>query len=213
MPQLSESIDLLLLRDASVEMIDQALTAVADATPHPEKLRNALYERRLAMLAGDHPEALWLLEDCKNMVGWVGWAPYKERDGCWQTTTYVASSLRGTGLFDRARCLQLHAADIVSDWASTRSHSPVTFLLSIADWNIRSIAASKRYVESNNWPDTWERVFEPIANRDAHVYVFPYPDAPHTCYKTANGEPVLGGANRPAPSPQLVLPRDRSHDR
>jgi hypothetical protein len=182
MPHLAEGIELVLLCETTTAMIDEAVTAVADAHPHPEKLRDSFYERRSAMTTGELPEALWLLRAGSRFVGWVGWAPYKEKSYCWQTTTYFASELRGTGLFERARCHQLHAADIVAAWAIEAGLPQATFMLSIADWNARSIRASRHYAASNGWPDTWEQVFEPIAERHAHVFTFPYPNATHQCY-------------------------------
>jgi hypothetical protein len=123
-----------------------------------------------------------LLREGSRFVGWAGWAPYKERPHCWQTTTYFAAEFRGTGLFERARCHQLHAADIVATWSTSAGLPSPTFMLSIADWNARSLGASRRYATSNGWLDTWEQVFEPIAERHAHVFTFPYPDAAHQCY-------------------------------
>jgi hypothetical protein len=182
-PLLTDTLELVLLSETTTEMIDEALAAVADATPVPGKLQDALYQRRVAMAAGDLPKALWLLRAKSGFVGWVGWAPYKERPDCWQTTTYFAADLRGTGLFERARCHQLHAADVIDRWRVERELPPVTFMLSIADWNHRSLHASRRYAESNGWPDTWEQVYETVAERDAHVFSFPYPAATHRCYQ------------------------------
>jgi hypothetical protein len=59
---------------------------------------------------------------------------------------------------------------------------PTTFMLSIAAWNGRSLAASRRYAASHGWPDTWEHVFETLANREAYVFTFPFPEAPHQCF-------------------------------
>jgi hypothetical protein len=182
MQYLTEDVSLVLFCDTTTAMIDEAVTAVADAHPHPEKLRDVFYERRAAMIAGELPEALWLLRGDSRFVGWVGWAPYKERPHCWQTTTYFAAALRGTGLFERARCHQIHAADIVAGWATDAGLPQATFMLSIADWNVRSLRASRRYAASNGWMDTWEQVFEPLAERHAHVFTFPYPAAVHQCY-------------------------------
>lgn len=170
-----------LLRAASVAMIDEAMAAVADAMPNPEKLHQAFLDRRTAMLAGELPDALWLLRDDTGCIGWAGWAPYAERPDAWQTTTYFSPAYRGSGLFERARCLELHAADTVTAWAQARSR-PVTFLLSIADWNTRSLRASRRYAAECGWHDTWEQVQEPHAGRLAHVFLFPPLPAPHRCW-------------------------------
>ncbi len=182
-PCLTETLELVLLSETTTEMIDEALAAVADAIPVPGKLRAALYERRLAMMTGDLPEALWLMRSAVGFVGWVGWVPYKERPNCWQTTTYFSAEHRGTGLFERARCHQLHAADIVTRWAAERGLPPVTIMLSIADWNHRSLRASRRYAASNGWTDTWEHVAETVAGRNAYVFSFPYPAAVHPCHQ------------------------------
>jgi hypothetical protein len=181
MPQLTDSVHLVLLSEASVAMVDDAFTAVVDAIADPPKLYDAFLERRDAMIAGELPESLWLLGDPSGSVGWVGWAPYKERPHCWQTTTYFSAAHRGTGLFERARCHQVHAAEAVAAWASERG-MPATFMLSIAAQNERSLAASRRYAASNGWPDTWERVFEPLADREAYVFTFPFPEVPHQCF-------------------------------
>lgn len=174
---------LVLLSETTTDMVDEALMTVADATPNPAKLQAALYERRLAMMCGDLPQALWLLRSAAGFVGWVGWAPYKERPGCWQTTTYFSADSKGIGLYKHARCYQLHAADIVAAWADSRGLPPVMFMSSIADWNYRSLCASRHYAASHGWPDTWEHIFEPLAVRKAYVFTFPFPDAPHSCYQ------------------------------
>lgn len=190
MPCPTDDVHLVLLSDAPVEMIDAAFAALADSVAEPSKLYAAFLERREAMAAGGLPESLWLLCADSSPVGWAGWAPYKERPNCWQTTTYFAATHRGTGLFERVRCLQLHAATDVADWAAARGLT-ATFMLSIAAWNQRSLAAARRYAETNGWPDTWEQVFEPLAGREAHVYTFPFPDPPHRCFQaTAAGTGV-----------------------
>lgn len=183
MAHLTDTIELVLLSESTTDMIDEALVAAAEDSPSAAKLRVALYERRSAMMAGDLPEALWLLRGASGCIGWVGWAPYKERPGCWQTTTYLSAEHRGSGLFERARCHQLHAADSVTSWAAERELPPVTFMSSIADWNHRSLRASRRYAASNGWPDTWEQVTEPVADRDAYVFFLPSPDTAHQCYQ------------------------------
>ena len=181
-------------------MIDESVAAVGDAIPDMERMRDMLYERRLAMMNGTLPEALWLLRTASGFAGWVGWAPYKERPNCWQTTTYFSATYRGSGLFERARCHQLHAADSVASWADEQGLPPVSFMLSIADWNHRSLRASRRYAASNDWPDTWEQVTEIGAGRDAYVFSFPYPATSHPCYLHAEAPctPPRAGGDRKA---------------
>lgn len=180
----ADDVELVLLREASVSMIDEAMTAVADAMRDPEKLRQAFEERREAMIVGELPDALWLLRDERGCVGWAGWAPYAEAPNTWQTTTYFAPAYRGSGLFERARCIQIHAAEIVSAWSVERS-APATFMLSIDARNTRSLRASSRYAAACGWADTWEQVFEPRAGREARVFYFPPLPAAHPCFLAA----------------------------
>lgn len=99
-----------------------------------------------------------------------------------QTSTYIASPYRGSGLFEQARCRQLHDMATVLAWAELRDTPVEAFVTSIAAWNERSLRASRLYTAENNWPDTWEQAREAVSGRDAHVFRYPPPVPAHRCF-------------------------------
>lgn len=168
------------LRDATPALIAACMDAVSDSLRPGSTLHATMVDRWQLSQDGQFPQSLWLLQDDLGAAGWVGWAPYQERPHAWQTTTYFAPRLRGRGLLEVARCVQVHARDHVSAWQRGREEPEPTFVTSIASWNERSLRASTKYALAHGWPNTWTTMYEPIVGR--HAWVLEWPDLPlHTC--------------------------------
>ena len=168
------------LRDTTPALITECMDAVSESLRPGSTLHATMVDRWQLSQEGQFPDALWLLQDTSGAAGWVGWAPYQERAHTWQTTTYFAPRLRGLGLLDVARCLQVHSRENVRTWQDLRGEPQPTFLSSIASWNERSLRASTRYALRHDWPNTWVTTYEPIIGR--HAWVFEWPATPtHTC--------------------------------
>lgn len=142
----------------------------------PQDLSSWLLPRMLARRPrGEHIEIL--VHDGRP-AGWWGWATYPGLPGTWESTTYFAPPLRGTGLFARALCRQAHLADGLA-----LLHGPQSrFVSSIASWNVRSLGAHTSYARRHGWPPLWREVDEPDRRRTSHVLTWPTP-APHTCHE------------------------------
>ena len=189
------------LADTTEKMLEEAFGALEDHWQTPnrpialnnrEQLLSAMLERREKMLENELPASLYVMQDGDKNIGWCGWVPYVEAKDSWQTSTYIATPWRGTGLFERARCRQMHDMGLVVKWAETRGGRVESFVSSIACWNDRSLRASRRYATSNRWPDTWKRIEERESGRQAYVFFYPQPVPDHQCFleKSAQlGEP------------------------
>jgi len=121
---------------------------------------------------------LCLLFDRSGAAGWSGWLPYRDRERTWQSSTYLAPRLRGTGLMALLRCDQVHRA--VNLRARLGGAAPA-FVSSIATDNPRSLAASRAYAADTGWAN-WAHTVEREAGRLAWVLEWPALPAPHACF-------------------------------
>lgn len=138
--------------------------------------RTGITERMVERIDSSHP--IDVLVDDDGPAGWFGWVPYGTDGNTWETTTFLAPRLRGTGVFAQARCAQAHALDNLVAEHGTDFRA----ITSIHQDNPRSLAASRRYVSENGWPDTWRLVDEPHKDRTAWVFTWPIL-TPHTCLR------------------------------
>lgn len=175
--RLTSDVTAIPLKDATEQDVHESLDSIADSLKPGSTLPQVMLERWSLALANQYPDCLWLVRDNQGFAGWVGWAPYTETPHTWQTTTYFAPRLRGTGLLTPSRCLQVHTQDTLRTW---HNQPELTFVSSIATWNTRSIAATSRYALEHNWPNQWTPAYEKSLKR--HAWVLTWPSAPaHTC--------------------------------
>jgi len=174
------------LADAVADGIGWGVRSVADRVA-------ALAEHRARVRAGAAPAAYRLVlhgprDAAPTGAGWCGWVPLA--DGAWQSSTYLAPHLRGTGLLDRLRCAQVHDAAAVTRAAAAAGEGPPRFASTIDVRNARSLAASLGYARRAGWrvdPGTWREVDQP--DRGRRVVVLDWPPevawgaAPHPCVR------------------------------
>lgn len=185
------------LRLASLADVVSAVSRSCDTQKRAAAMQSALVSRRSDALDGSLPDSIWLLRDASGCVGWVGWALYPEHKDAWQTTTYLPPCYRGTGLFLRSRCLQMHAAEKIALWSNANALAQPLFVSSIAVDNFRSLRASERYAATCRWPDTWRDVFEVKAQRNARVFSFPPLPVDHLCFLQTPASLVDCNGSRP----------------
>lgn len=188
------------LYDATEAHVHAALDAVADSIPNGSALPDAMVDRWRKAQEGAYPNCLWLLHDQQGPLGWVGWAPYNDQAHTWQSTTYFADRIRGTGLLTPSRCLQVHAQETIRQRHTQTHEAAPTFVSSIATWNTRSYRASHRYATTHHWPDTWTTRYEPVTGR--HAWILTWPEHPeHTCTQTGHDTRTPpAGAPNPTPA-------------
>lgn len=139
---------------------------------------------RANMIARAHPEAIEpidLLVDDHGPAGWVGLVVYPDAEHTWETTTFLAPRLRGVGLFEWAKCWQAHAANDLL----TIHGKHLRLITSINPANTRSLAATRRYAETHDWPNDGALQDEPSKHRTGWVIEWPTP-TPHTCYQPSS---------------------------
>jgi hypothetical protein len=128
-----------------------AADAVAAATEGVEHLfSERILTNMVARAHIDCPEPLTLLLTPDGPAGWVGLVVYPEAPHTWETTTFFAPRLRGTGLFRWAKCWQAHA---FTELANDSSHD-LSLLTSISQANNRSVEATRRYAGAHGWTAT-----------------------------------------------------------
>lgn len=159
--------------------VTDAVLAVSDVLIDIEGTAHSMRVR--ARQAATTPAAAWwglgFLFDTQGGAGWCGWLPWEETPNAWQSTTYLAPRLRGQGLLSVLRCDQVHRAQALTRrWELV---NPV-FVSSIHEENVRSLAASRRYAQTQGWVE-WESRFEKVLRRPAQVLTWPV-GMPHDCY-------------------------------
>lgn len=158
---------------ASPALVAEAVAAATNGVEH--LFSTTLRTNMVARAHVDCPEPLELLIDTDGPVGWVGLVVYPERAATWETTTFFAPRLRGTGLFGWAKCWQAHAFAALAD----DSDQDLRLVTSIAPTNTRSVDASAHYALAHGWP-SGRLVDEPHKGRTGWVVEWP-DDLTHTC--------------------------------
>lgn len=159
-----------------------AADAVAAATEGVEHLfSERILTNMVARAHIDCPEPLALLLTPDGPAGWVGLVVYPEAPYTWETTTFFAPRLRGTGLFKWAKCWQAHA---FAELANDSSHD-LSLLTSISQSNNRSVEATRRYAHAHGWA-AGRLHNEPTKERTGWVFEWPQ-DLAHTCVRDRAG--------------------------
>ena len=171
------SVTRLPIQQASATLAEECVNAATDGMEH-------LFtpSLRANMIARAHPDAvepLDLLLDDHGAAGWIGLVVYPEAEHTWETTTFLAPRLRGTGLFGWAKCWQVHAMEDLR-----AAHCPhLRLVTSINPNNARSLAATGAYARTHGWPDTGGFQHEPSKQRTGWVIERPTP-TPHACHRS-----------------------------
>lgn len=171
--------------DVAESDLPSYVAALADSVVDDVVMLDRLRERRAWAADPSNPDSYAFLVDEHGPAGWLGWIAYlgpaepavgdlEPGDRLWETSTYLAPRLRGTGFYPSAKCWQAHAATSI---AATFPGS--VFISSIATTNERSIAATRRFATRNGWRTSERIVDEPWRTRAARVFTWPPPVAPH----------------------------------
>lgn len=177
LPANSATVTLLPIQQASVALVEACVDA---ATEGMENLFTP--SLRTNMISRAHPgaiERLDLLSDESGPAGLVGLVVYPDAEHTWETVTFFAPRLRGTGLFGWAKCWQAHAMEDLR----VEHGSRLRLITSINQANARSLAATGTYARTHGWPDPGRLRHEPSKARTGWVIEWPAP-TPHTCYRT-----------------------------
>lgn len=174
------TINLVPLRLAAWSEVRDAVTACRDAMTQPDNTL-AMWQRRHQHTLTHDTSDMWgacVIADAHGGAGWTGWVPYQEQPGTWQSTTWLAPRLRGTGLLEQLRCDQIHrAAALKTRW----NLQHMTLVSSIDATNTRSLTASRRYADARGWTD-WTSVTETVRPRQAWLLTWPANLDDHPCH-------------------------------
>lgn len=172
---------LLPIQQATPQLVASAVSLTTQGVEHlfsPSLLTNMVARAHV-----DAHEPLALLADTHGPAGWVGLVEYPDAPHTWETTTFFAPRLRGTGLFGWAKCWQAHAFAALADDSSQH----LSLVTSISQANRRSLAATHHYARAHRW-STGRLAEEPSKERIGWVYPWP-DDLTHTCvrHRAGNG--------------------------
>lgn len=176
------------LAEASNNLIDSCVAVSTDdsavfSDDYRTRYMQSLRAERAAMRNGQSPAVrdLLVLEDGQP-GGWVGWTRYRGPIEAWESTTFLAPRLRGTGMLALARCWQVHLVAALHGWDGDNDS---VLLSSIASTNPRSLAASAAYASEQGWSTDWLMVTEPLKGRTSRVLLWPRgPRITHACFQT-----------------------------
>lgn len=161
------------IQQVSEELVRQAvLNACTDTSPG---YGDWMVERVIPRIHNSAPCDILVFDD--KPVGWVGFTPYANEVLTWESSTFLAPSMRGVGMLAKARCRQAHMAEqLVEDCGPEAK-----LVSSIAEWNRRSQKAAQKYAKTHSWPDLGKLVEEPHKDRKSLLIVWPQP-VPHQCF-------------------------------
>lgn len=173
------AIEFVPIHEAMDSLINESVASVLDVLPDESPVAERMWARVQAIREGDYPAACDLLLKDGEGVGWSGWFPlWTNPYAAWSSATYLAPSLRGTGLLPVLRCRQAHA---VADICAALDHE-VEFVSSIDTANVQSLRASHKYAVANGWRNRWYLRDDRENDRMSLRMEWPSRPVPHQCF-------------------------------